>query len=453
MREYIFPRGFVWGASTSAYQIEGAWNEDGKGESIWDRFAHTPGKILNRDTGDVAADHYHRFAEDIRLMGQIGLNAYSLTTAWTRVLPEGRGAVNPRGLDFYERLVDGLLAAGITPYVTLYHWDLPQVLQDEGGWTRRETAYAFVEFADAISRRLGDRVRHWKTHNEVTCASLLGYQMGIHAPGIRDWKQTLQAAHYLLLSHGLAAQTLRANVPQAEIGFVIDPIPSEPATTSAADYAAYRWFDGYHNRWYLDPLFGREYPADTVSEHIRRGHLPNGLDFVRPGDYEIISQPIDFLGINYYRRAVLSGASEYEVNNIPPTAQPPDGYTEMGWEVDPSGLFNLLAHTWLNYRPAKIFVTENGASYSDAPDGQGRVRDERRIAYLRAHLLAAGQAIEAGVPLAGYFTWSLMDNFEWAMGYAQRFGLIWVDYPGGRRLLKDSAYWYREVIVNNKVSA
>ncbi len=451
MSKWVFPQGFVWGAATSAYQIEGAWNEDGKGESIWDRFAHTPGKVLNGDTGDVAADHYHRWPEDIALMRQIGLQAYRFSFAWARIIPEGRGRVNPAGLDFYERLVDGLLEAGITPYPTLFHWDLPQALQDEGGWSNRQTAYAFAEYADVISRRLGDRIRDWTTHNEVTCASLLGHQLGIHAPGICDWYTALRAAHHLLLSHGLAVQVLRANCPAAEVGFVIDPIPAEPASDSPEDYAAYRWFDGHHNRWFLDPIYGREYPADGISEHIRRGHLPNGLDFLQPGDYDLISQPLDYLGLNYYRRGVLRAGEEDLVNNIEPTADPPEGFTEMGWEIYPDGLFHLLAHMWLTYRPRQIYVTENGASFSDAPDENGRVRDVRRIAYLRGHLQAAHRAIQAGVPLRGYFVWSFMDNFEWARGYSQRFGLVWVDYASQRRMLKDSAWWYRQVIQENAI--
>jgi beta-glucosidase len=448
--QLIFPSNFTWGASTSAYQIEGAWNKDGKGESIWDRFAHTPGKILNGDNGDVAADHYHRYAEDVKLMQTIGLQAYCFSTDWTRIFPNGRGMVNQAGLDFYERLVDALLQANIIPFLTLFHWELPQALEDAGGWPERETAYAYAEYADALSRRLGDRVKNWVTHNEVTCSSLLGYQMGIHAPGLQDWNLTLRAAHHLLLSHGMGVQAVRGNSSGAEVGFVIDPIPAEPASPDPQDYAEYRWFDGYHNRWYLDPLFGRGYPADTLQEHIRRGHLPAaGMTFVQDGDLEIISAPLDFLGLNYYRRAVLPIHKAKHPGDGRPMADPPENYTEMGWEIHPDGLFNLLTHTWLTYRPRKLYVTENGASYSDGPDSSGRVRDERRIAYLRSHISAAQRAVQAGVPLAGYFVWSLMDNLEWAQGYSQRFGLVWVDYQSQARILKDSALWYREVIKNN----
>ena len=450
MTQISFPTNFLWGAATSAYQIEGAWNEDGKGESIWDRFSHTPGNVLNHDNGDIATDHYHRWPEDVRLMQTLGLKAYRFSTAWTRIFPTGRGRVNQAGLDFYERLVDALLEANILPFLNLYHWDLPQALQDQGGWPQREVAYAFADYAHALSLRLGDRVKNWVTHNEITCASLLGYYTGYHAPGLKDPHQALRAAHHLLLSHGLAVQAVRANAPSAEVGFVIDPIPAEPASADPQDYAEYRWFDGYHNRWFLDPLFGRGYPVDALQEHIQRGHLPGeGLTFVQDGDMEIIAAPLDFLGLNYYRRAVLPVRVNGEPGQPKPMPNPPENYTEMGWEIYPPGLFNLLLQVWLSYRPPKLYISENGASYSDGPDSTGRIHDDRRIAYLKTHFEAAHRAIQAGVPLAGYFVWSLLDNFEWAFGYSQRFGIVYVDYRSGARIPKDSALWYRDVIRNN----
>lgn len=454
MERLVFPHGFTWGAATSAYQIEGAWDEDGKGESIWDRFSHTPGNIANGETGDVACDHYHRWREDIRLMQALGLPAYRFSVAWTRVLPHGRGQVNQAGLDFYSRLVDGLLEAGITPYLNLYHWDLPQALQDQGGWPVRATAEAYVEYADVVSRRLGDRVRSWMTFNEPTCSGLLGYQTGRHAPGICDWQQALAAIHHLLLAHGWGVQQLRSNLPGAEVGIVIDPIPSEPASASPEDYQAYRWFDCYHNRWYLNPLYGRRYPADILAEHIRRGHLPpGGLPFVQEGDFEAIAEPTDFIGLNYYRRELLSAGPAGQDGTPDPTHDPDERHTEMGWEIYPPGLFELIMNIYTQYRPQKIYVTENGASYSDGPGADGRVHDRRRIDYLRAHLQAVHQAVQAGAPVAGYFAWSLMDNFEWALGYSQRFGLVYVDFDTRQRLPKESARWFSQVIQANALPA
>jgi beta-glucosidase len=452
MSKLVFPQGFVWGAATSAYQIEGAWDVDGKGESIWDRYSHTPGNIYGGDTGDLACDHYHRWPEDIDLMKEIGLNAYRFSTAWTRILPEGCGKANQHGLDFYSRLVDSLLDAGIQPYVTLYHWDLPQTLHDQGGWPARATAQAFAEYVDTISRTLGDRVKHWVTFNEPTCTSLLGYQSGQHAPGICDWSQALAAAHHLLLAHGLGVQALRSNVPQAEAGMVIDPIPAQPATEDPADYALYRWFDGYHNRWFLDPLFGRQYPADILTEFVRRGHLASPEpDFLQPGDYEVIAAPMDFIGLNYYRRAVLDAAEPDRGGMGDPTQNPDGDHTEMGWEIYPQGLFELIMNVYTEYRPQNILITENGASYSDGPGPDGRVHDERRIHYLHGHIAAVQRAIQHGAPVGGYFVWSLLDNFEWSLGFSQRFGIIYVDFESQLRLPKDSAVWYSRVIEENSL--
>ncbi len=444
MTKLTFPDHFLWGTATASYQIEGAWDEDGKGESIWDRFAHTPGKILHGDTGDVACDHYHRWAEDIQLMQSLGMQAYRFSISWPRVLPTGRGRVNQSGLDFYSRLVDGLLQANITPFATLYHWDLPQGLQDEGGWPARSTAEAFVEYADLMSRTLGDRVKHWITHNEPWCISLLSHQIGEHAPGWQNWPAAFAAAHHVLLSHGLAVPVIRHNSPGAEVGITLNFTPAYPASASFADQEAARFFDGYFNRWFVDPIYGRHYPADMVADYTAQGYLPHGLDFVQPGDMAAIAIPTDFLGVNYYSRAVLR--NEQAQNNLPATLVADLPRTEMDWEVFPQGLYDLLNRLHFAYQPRKLYVTENGASYSTGPDGAGRVADQERLDYLKSHFAAAHQSIQNGVPLAGYFVWSFMDNFEWAKGYSQRFGIVHNDYPTQKRTLKDSALWYRDMI-------
>ena len=444
-----FPGAFLWGVATSAYQVEGAHDEDGRGESIWDRFCRIPGRVAGGATGDVACDHYHRWREDVALMRELGVRAYRFSVAWPRVLPRGRGEVNPRGLDFYSRLVDALLEAGIEPLVTLYHWDLPQALQDEGGWPARPTAEAFVAYADAVSRRLGDRVGSWITHNEPWCASLLSHQEGRHAPGWQDWPAALRASHHLLLSHGWAVPVIRANARGARVGIALNLVPADPASPSAADREACRHFDGSFNRWFLDPLHGRHYPADILADYARARRLPEDWDaVVKPEDLPAIALPIDFLGVNYYNRAVVRSEAVAEADNLPPTVSlaPPADWTEMGWEVYPEGLYRILARVHFDYGPGPIYVTENGASFSDGPGPDGRVRDTRRLRYLQEHLRAARRAIAAGVPLAGYFVWSLLDNFEWERGYAQRFGIVWTDYPTQRRIPKDSALWYRRVI-------
>ena len=454
MVKVSFPQHFLWGVATSAYQIEGAAQEDGRGESIWDRFARTPGKVEDGSNGDVACDHYHRFAEDVALMKQMGVKAYRFSVAWPRIQPTGRGPVNQRGLDFYSRLVDTLLEAGIAPCATLYHWDLPQTLQDAGGWPNRATAQAFVEYAQIVSRALGDRVSTFITHNEPWCASLLSHQRGVHAPGMKDWGAALAASHHLLLSHGLAVPVIRRESPRAEVGITLNLMPSVPASPSAADYDAYRHFDGYFNRWFLDPLYGRRYPADMIADYIEAGHLPaEGLTVVQPGDLEAIAAPCDFLGINYYNRAVLRSETVPEDQNAPRTEHlaPQSEWTEMGWEVYPEGLAHILMRVHHTYGPRKMYVTENGASYSDPPNAEGRVPDERRRVFLRDHFLAARRAMDAGAPLAGYFVWSLMDNYEWDRGYTQRFGIVWVDYQTQTRILKDSARWYVGVIRENAV--
>jgi len=440
-----FPSDFIWGAATSAYQIEGAWDEDGKGESIWDRFCHTPGKTENGDTGDVACDHYHRWRGDVALMQEIGLRAYRFSIAWPRLLPEGRGRVNQPGMDFYDRLVDALLEAGIEPFVTLYHWDLPQALQDGGGWPARTTAEAFVEYADLASRTLGDRVRHWMTLNEPYVSAFTGYLKGHHAPGHTDLDEALAAAHHLLLAHGWAAPVVRGNSPGAQVGIALNMIFFTPASPSAADRAAAWQQDGMVNRWFLDPLAARGYPAD-IAQHYGRP-----MDFVRAGDLEAIAAPLDFLGVNYYTRGVVRSSAVPEAENAPQTVFPNPEKTEMGWEVYPEGLYWMLGRLHFDYGFPSLYVTENGAAYPDQLGPDGQVDDAARVTYLKAHFAQAARAIAAGVPLRGYFVWSLMDNFEWAHGYSKRFGLIYVDYRTQRRILKASARWYRRVIAANAV--
>jgi len=446
----IFPDNFIWGAATASYQIEGAWNKHGKGESTWDRFTHTPGNIRNNDTGDVADDHYNRWKKDIGLMKKIGLKAYRFSISWPRILPAGRGKINQKGLDFYSKLVDGLLEAGITPFVTLNHWDLPQTLEDEGGWTVRSTAEAFVDYANIVSRALGDRVKNWITHNEPAVVAWMGYSTGEHAPGSKDHALGVRVAHHLMLSHGWAIPVIRRNSPNAEIGWALNLSWKVSASNSKYDMDITRHDDGKWFRWFADPAYGRGYPSDIIEFFTKMGALPNGMEFVQPGDMDVISTPTDFLGLNYYSRQV---ARSNDPNNDPQLVfqhpKTPEFWTEMGWENHPDGLTGVLSRAYFNYQPLKLYVTENGASYSTPPDEHGNVPDELRTDYLRKHFAAAHRAVQAGVPLAGYFVWSLMDNFEWSFGYSQRFGIIWVDYETQKRTLKDSAKWYKGVIKKN----
>jgi len=449
-KKLTFPEDFIWGAATASYQIEGAWDQHGKGESIWDHFSHTPGKVDNGDTGDVANNHYHLWRKDIRLMKQIGLKAYRLSTAWPRILPKGRGRVNQKGLDFYNKLVDGLLAANITPFVTLYHWDLPQTLEEEGGWPLRSTAEAFVEYTDALTRALGDRVKNWITFNEPACSAWLGYDSGEHAPGRRELPKAIAASHHLLLAHGWAVPVIHRNSANSEVGITLNSNWNVAASNSAMDLDALRQGEGKWVRWFADPLYGRGYPADIVDDFKHEGALPNGLDFVLDGDLKVIAAPLEFLGVNYYNRGVVRvNDPQNDPQKIFSSPKTPENWTEMDWENYPDGLLNVLSRYYFDYQPVKLYVTENGASYSIPPNAEGHVPDEYRILYLRTHIAAVHRAIEAGVPMAGYFAWSLMDNFEWAKGYAQRFGIVWVDFNTQERIIKDSAKWYRSVIKKN----
>ena len=440
-----FPSGFMWGAATAAYQIEGAWNEDGKGLSIWDTFSHQPGKIKRGDTGDVAADHYHRWEEDVRLMADLGLKAYRFSISWPRVVPEGTGAVNPAGLDFYDRLVDALLANGIEPFITLYHWDLPQALHERGGWPNRDVARYFAEYARVVAERLSDRVTYWITHNEPLVTAIAGYLAGEFAPGIQDPAAAFQTTHHLLLSHGYATEALRAVARRPlQVGITLNLSPVHPASDSEQDHLAATRFDGILNRMFLDPVFRGQYPEDV------RALLGPTFPPTQPDDMGHVAVPLDFLGVNYYTRSV----ARYDPNSpiIEATEVQPEGseYSQM-WEIYPPGMYEILARVWHDYRPASIYVTENGIPVPDGLDLDRRVRDGRRIGYLRDHVAQIHRAIAGGVPMRGYFVWSLIDNFEWALGYSMRFGLAYVDYETQKRTVKDSGRWYAGVIGENGV--
>ncbi|MGH6657232.1 MAG: GH1 family beta-glucosidase [Actinocrinis sp.] len=451
-----FPVGFHWGAASSAYQIEGAWNEDGRSPSIWDTFARTPGRVRNGDTGDVAIDHYHRYAEDVRIMADLGLTAYRFSTAWPRVQPGGSGPANARGLDFYERLVDELLSAGITPVLTLYHWDLPQALEDAGGWTNRETALRFGEYAEYVARRLGDRVKYWTTLNEPWCSAYLGYSSGGHAPGRTEPAASLAAVHHLNLAHGLGAQAVRSVLGDAvQLSATLNLCAARPASDSAEDREAVRRIDGVANRLFLDPMLRGSYPADVLAD---TAHLTD-WSFVRDGDTKTINAPLDSLGVNYYTPLTVAAPDgsgrRAETTEFPgcedlvfPRVDLPR--TVMDWPIDADGLYELLTRVHRDYDGIPMVVTENGMANDDYVGPTGEVNDPERIAYVSDHLDAAARAIADGVDLRGYFQWSLHDNFEWAYGYGKRFGIVYVDYPTQKRILKASAHWYKDLIARER---
>ncbi len=445
MARRAFPDDFLWGTATSAPQIEGSTAADGRGASIWDRFADVPGAIVDGSNLSKACDTYRRWRDDVALVRDLGVGAYRFSIAWPRIVPNGDGKVASRGLDWYDAFVDALLEAGIRPFPTLYHWDLPQALQDRGGWLDRGVVDAFVAYADAVARRLGDRVTQWTTINEPWCVAFLGHETGRHAPGIQDPAASLRAAHHVLLAHGRAATAIRDAVPGVEVGIVTNNGPVDPLTDSAADRDAARWYDGQFNRWYLDPLFRGRYPDDAVADRIAAGHLDGPeLPFVEMGDMGDIAAPLDFLGVNYYSRVVMRATPDGRRESV--LTAPPGQLTDMGWEIDPMGLRRILLRIHRDYSPRALYVTENGAAYDDPVDADGRVRDERRIRYLDDHLRSAAEAMADGAPLAGYFVWSLMDNFEWSYGYTKRFGLVSVDFATGERVPKDSFRWYRDVV-------
>jgi beta-glucosidase len=434
-----FPPGFAWGFAASAYQIEGAAAEDGRGPSVWDTFARVPGAIADGQTGDVACDHYHRFREDVALMGGLGARAYRFSVSWPRVQPAGTGPVNERGLDFYDRLVDALLGAGIRPLVNLFHWDLPQALQDQGGFANRRVVDWFAEYAAVVASRLGDRVSEWMTFNEPAVYAFLGHADGIHAPGLRDWPTALRVVDNQLQAHAAAAAAIRAQVRDARIGIAFDMNQVAPATDTDRDRRAAAAWSAARDAWYLDPLFGRGYPELGLEVHRAAGHL-DGVELTAPpaGD-------LDYLGLNYYRRDAVSARSD-EPFDWTIDARPGTEQTQMGWEVATDGLRDVLVALHRDYAPPEIVITENGAAYPDSVDPDGRVRDSLRVDYLARHLAAGAEALAAGVPLTGYHVWSLLDNFEWSLGYTRRFGLVHVDFATQRRTLKDSAEWYGRLI-------
>jgi beta-glucosidase len=465
-----FPDGFVWGTATAAYQVEGAVTEDGRGPSIWDTFSHTPGRIVDGSTGDVTCDHYHRYADDVALMADLGLDSYRFSIAWPRVVPTGAGRVNQAGLDFYSRLVDTLLERGITPLVTLYHWDLPQPLEDAGGWTNRATALRFAEYAEVVGAALGDRVPTFTTFNEPWCSAYLGYAAGVHAPGRTDTASSLTAAHHLNLAHGLGVRALRAVLPAgADVSITLNLAYVKPATDSPADVRAARHVDALSNRIFLDPILRGRYP-DELLDDLR--HITD-WSFVKRGDEATIQQPIDVLGINYYTPTVVAAATEelreqaarrsandpMEPEGVAPYpgtdlafSVPQDGpYTAMGWRIEPEGFTELLLRVHRDHPGVPLVITENGAAFADPVGPDGVVHDADRIDYLRAHIGAVHEAIRQGVDVRGYFAWSLMDNFEWAWGLSRRFGIVHVDYDTLVRTPKDSFRFYRDVIAANGV--
>jgi beta-glucosidase len=435
---------FTWGVATAAYQIEGAAQEDGRLPSIWDTFSHVPGTIDNGDTGDVACDHYHHLPEDLGLLGKLGVDAYRFSVAWPRVIPTGSGPVNPKGIAFYDRLVDGLMEAGIRPFVTLYHWDLPQGLQDLGGWPERDTAYRFAEYAAVVAGALGDRVTDWTTLNEPLCSSWLGHLEGSMAPGVTDLTAAVRTSYHLHLGHGLATQAIRASAQRTpSIGIVNNLSPCEPATDSDEDRAAAERADGHINRWWLDPIAGRGYPEDMVKLY--------GVDLpIQEGDLETIAAPLDYHGVNYYFRQIIADDPGGPAPHIRQVEVPGATTTAMGWEVHPEGLEQLLVRLTREYGAKQIFVTESGSAWNDVIDPAGVIDDRERVTHLEGHLAACARAVDQGVPLAGYFAWSLLDNFEWAYGYDKRFGLVHVDFDTQVRTVKASGHRYAELIRESK---
>lgn len=449
-RHLRFPDGFAWGTATSAYQIDGAWDEDGKGLSIWDRFAAEPANIADRRDGRVACDHYHRFAEDFDLMAALGLGHYRFSIAWPRVIPDGDGAVSAAGLDHYDRLVDAMLARGIRPYATLFHWDLPDALQQRGGWAARSTIDAFVRYAEVVTKRLGDRVKDWMTHNEPWVFAFVGHLYGAHAPGLRDLRTALAVAHHLLVSHGRAVPVIRAACAGARVGIVNHLEWIEPATERREDIDAATRYDGAFNRWFLDPMVGRGYPEDLLAWY--------GADAptVERGDFEAIATPTDFLGINYYTRRIIAAAPRSAVHHGVLAARqvywpfvPRADFDE--WEIAPEGLYRMLVRVRRDYGAMPIVIAENGTSWPDQPGADGAVRDPVRVRYLARHTAAVWQAIQAGVDVRGYFAWSFIDNFEWGFGYTRRFGIVHVNHVSQRRTVKDSGRWYAAAAASNAI--
>jgi beta-glucosidase len=435
--DFSFPSDFLWGVSTASYQIEGAANEDGRGKSIWDVFSHTPGRVKSGDTGDVACDHYHRWREDIELLARGGFAAYRFSTAWPRILPVGSGAVEPRGLDFYDRLVDGLIAQRIEPWLCLFHWDLPQALQEQGGWTNRDICQKFADYARIVAKRLGDRVKHWATFNEPNVHAVFGHGVGTHAPGLTGLPNMLAAVHHQNLAHGRALQALRAERFDLRLGTVVNQHPARPASEREEDRRAAERFGALYNGACLDPLLKGTYPEPVAAEFA---------SLIRDGDPAAIRQPMDFLGVNYYAPMYIANAPESVFGAWYGAAPAGTRFTAIGWPIDAGGLSEMLIGLRERYGDLNLYVTENGACCDDPVAADGIVHDEDRVAYLSAHLAAARRAIEAGVKLRGYFVWSLLDNFEWAEGYSRRFGVVHIDYSTLKRTPKWSYAYLAKIM-------
>jgi beta-glucosidase len=459
---HAFPSDFLWGTATASYQIEGAASVDGRGVSIWDTFSKTEGKVKNGDTGDMACDHYNRFPEDIALMQELGVKAYRFSIAWPRLFPQGDGVREERGFDFYNRLINALIAAGIEPMVTLYHWDLPQTLEDKGGWANRETAYAFADYAAACAQAFGDRIKNWITINEPWCVSWLGYSIGVHAPGKKDYRSAVAASHHTALAHALATRSIKAAQPTAKVGITVNMTnyvnenPEDPSLPEVIDL-----LDGNINRWWIGAIQKGEYPATLIAAY---GDLVEGT--ILPGDMELLQCDNEFLGVNYYSDSFVRSArpedkpfseSAYLPLDVRANTSIPERFTgkltDIGWPVTPHGLKNLVLRIHNDW-PAitAINITENGCAINDEPDASGVVNDQRRVDYLRAHLTELSEAIKLGAPVKAYFAWSLLDNYEWAEGYSQRFGIIHVDYQTQKRTIKASGYEYKKIVATNSVA-
>jgi len=452
MKNNKLKKSFNWGIATSSYQIEGAHNLHGRGPSVWDVFSQSKGRVKNGDNGDTACDHYHRFPEDIKLMKDLGVDSYRFSISWPRIFPIGtEHKINQLGMDFYDRLVDNLLENNITPFVTLNHWDIPQGLEDLGGWTNRDMVEQFVKYSHYLSRGLGDRVFNWITHNEPWCISFLGYIEGRKPPGLKnEWAKSLHTAHHLLLSHGKAVSEIKSNVKKAKVGITLNLNTAIPASDSEYDKKACDFYDAQFNRLYLDPLYNEKYPELLFNSLIEKSLIKKSdLNFIKEGDLKTISTPTDFLGVNYYSRAVIRNDDIDEKVNDKQIVSIGEK-TDFGWEVYPRGIYDLLKKLQDEYNVNEIIITENGCSYADGPDENKKVNDTKRVEYHRSHIEQILVAVDEGIPCTGYFAWSLMDNFEWAEGYDQRFGMIWVDFDSLERIPKESYYWYQSFLKSLK---
>lgn len=448
MSEKKFPESFVWGVATASYQIEGAWDEDGRGETIWDRYCSVPGNVLNGDNGNTACDHYHRYREDVALMKRMGIRAYRFSIAWSRILPEGQGRVNQKGLEFYDHLIDALLEAGIEPYITLYHWDLPQALQDIGGWANPKMPEYFLEYTRTVVSAFGKKVKKWITLNEPYCAAFLGNYEGRQAPGIRDFSTAVQVAYHMYVGHGLAVKYFREACPDGEIGITLNLMGRLPLTEDPKDIAAARRADGYLNRWFADPILLGKYPQDMVDLYREKGVR---LPVFQKEHLELMSQPLDFVGLNYYNDFWVKADENrwpigFQIQN-PPFVP----VNDRNWPVTEDGFYRMLMRMKNEYRIKKIYITENGTSFPDVVSVEGKVEDGGRKDYLHRHLDSLWKAIRDGVNVEGYFQWSLYDNFEWSFGYSSRFGIVFVDFNTQERIIKESGHWYSQVIARNAI--